>query len=306
MGKFIDLTGNQYGLLTVIKRGKNIGKATAWLCQCNCGNPELVLIRGDHLKNGATKSCGCLHRASFSEIGKKNKNNLLGQRFGRLVILEEEKERRYNNVVWKCQCDCGNIVKIPSSKLTSGHTQSCGCLAKETISNLFLTDLTGQTFGHLTVLKRNCDIKSPNGGAVWWCKCDCGQVVSIAAHNLKQGTISCGCIKSSIGEENIRKILDEEKIKYQTEYKFFELGQLRYDFYLPEHNRLIEFDGIQHFIKKNNSAWDRENKFENRQARDKIKNEYAISHNIPLVRIPYWERDNITIEMIMGDQYLIK
>jgi len=41
------------------------------------------------------------------------------------------------------------------------------------------------------------------------------------------------------------------------------------------------------------------------QQRDKEKNEYALSHNIPLVRIPYWERDNITLDMIMGDKYLI-
>lgn len=37
-----------------------------------------------------------------------------------------------------------------------------------------------------------------------------------------------------------------------------------------------------------------------------IKNEYALSHNIPLVRIPYWKRNSITLETIMGDQYLIK
>jgi len=39
---------------------------------------------------------------------------------------------------------------------------------------------------------------------------------------------------------------------------------------------------------------------------DKEKNEYALSNNIPLVRIPYWERDNITLEMIMGDKYLVR
>ena len=51
---------------------------------------------------------------------------------------------------------------------------------------------------------------------------------------------------------------------------------------------------------------DTQDTLEQRQERDRIKNEYALSHNIPLVRIPYWERDNITLEMIMGDQYLIK
>ena len=45
---------------------------------------------------------------------------------------------------------------------------------------------------------------------------------------------------------------------------------------------------------------------EDNQKRDKEKNKYALSHNIPLIRIPYWERDNITLEMLLGDQYLIK
>jgi hypothetical protein len=39
---------------------------------------------------------------------------------------------------------------------------------------------------------------------------------------------------------------------------------------------------------------------------DKIKNNYAKEKNIPLVRIPYWERDNITLDLIMGNKYLIK
>ena len=42
------------------------------------------------------------------------------------------------------------------------------------------------------------------------------------------------------------------------------------------------------------------------QKRDKIKNEYALSHNIPLVRIPYWERDKITLEMILGSTYEVR
>lgn len=78
----------------------------------------------------------------------------------------------------------------------------------------------------------------------------------------------------------------------------------RYDFAILKDNnvvRLIEFDGEQHFMEI--PAW---GKLEITQKRDKIKNDYALTHNIPLVRIPYWERDNITLDMIMGDQYLIK
>lgn len=60
MPKFIDLTGLKFNKLTVISRAKNIGKQTAWLCKCDCGNT--VIVRADHLKDNKIKGCGCLLR----------------------------------------------------------------------------------------------------------------------------------------------------------------------------------------------------------------------------------------------------
>ena len=59
MGKFIDLTGQKFGRLTVIERAEN-GKQghTYWLCKCICGNKTIV--RGNHLRKGLIRSCGCL------------------------------------------------------------------------------------------------------------------------------------------------------------------------------------------------------------------------------------------------------
>lgn len=60
---FQDLTGMQFGKLTVIERAENTPNGNArWLCQCNCMGPNsLVIVRAHDLKNGKTKSCGCLH-----------------------------------------------------------------------------------------------------------------------------------------------------------------------------------------------------------------------------------------------------
>ena len=80
-------------------------------------------------------------------------------------------------------------------------------------------------------------------------------------------------------------------------------GSPRYDFYLPKYNRLIEFDGSQHY--QDNIDFFR-TKVENQKERDKLKNEYALSHNIDLVRIPYWQQNNITLELLLGDKYLVK
>ena len=122
-------------------------------------------------------------------------------------------------------------------------------------------------------------------------------------------TTSCGCIKS-IGENNIIKILQENNINYVHDEAYFKdlLSSnnrlLRYDFILFYNNkpyRLIEFDGEQHYTGWGHNLEDQKII----QNRDTIKNNYAFNHNIPLVRIPYTERDNITLEMIMGDKYLI-
>lgn len=61
-----------------------------------------------------------------------NRLELVGQKFGRLLVVSESTEwNRYKKSVWVCQCDCGNMLEVVGGKLTIGHTQSCGCLQKE-------------------------------------------------------------------------------------------------------------------------------------------------------------------------------
>ena len=60
-GKVINLIGQKFGKLTIIKgAGFNKWRRTSWLCKCECGNTKIVA--GECLKNGHTKSCGCLQR----------------------------------------------------------------------------------------------------------------------------------------------------------------------------------------------------------------------------------------------------
>ena len=142
---------------------------------------------------------------------------------------------------------------------------------------------------------------------VWHCKCDCGNECDVAGAMMTIGHVnSCGCI-SSVGEANIQKVLQENNIPFEKQITFTDLvtssgGFLRYDFYLPQQNRLIEFDGEQHNQEVNYYS----NTLAERQVKDILKNKYAKLHNIPLVRIPYKERDTITLDLIFGDKYLIK
>lgn len=78
MAKFIDLTGQKFNKLTVLcKSNKRDNSGSIyWKCKCDCGNETLVITK--HLKNGHTKSCGCLHIQQAKEQAKKMiKNNII-------------------------------------------------------------------------------------------------------------------------------------------------------------------------------------------------------------------------------------
>jgi len=58
-----DLTNKKFGRLTVVEitNERDSSQHVLWKCKCDCGNPKIIIVRGSHLTNGRTKSCGCLH-----------------------------------------------------------------------------------------------------------------------------------------------------------------------------------------------------------------------------------------------------
>lgn len=237
--------------------------------------------------------------------------DLTGQQFHYLTVIERAGNTADGHAQWKCRCQCGNEILVASNVLRRGHAQSCGCWRKLVASQKAKDsyhDLTNKRYGRL-IAKEYLGSTS-KGGSLWRCECDCGNINFITtAHHLVSGnTQSCGCLRSK-GESIIQQILDNAHISYNHQHSFpdliYESGvPVRFDFYLPDYNRLIEFDGSQHYYA--NGGWSDEDNLLLVQQRDKIRNEYALSHNIPLVRIPYWERDSITLDMIMGDKYKVK
>ena len=91
--KIRDLTGNKYGLLTVVGLSDTNTRKTYWVCQCDCGNMKTV--RSDSLLCGAIKSCGCLKKAQDSVNLTKNHSHKMS---GTRIYLEWQgmKGRCYN------------------------------------------------------------------------------------------------------------------------------------------------------------------------------------------------------------------
>lgn len=210
--------------ITLIEKGNR--KRPYAICECECGTVKPVWVL--NLINDRSKDCGCGRKAMLRETRTKN---LVGQKFGKLTVVELlEESNKFNRRMYKCKCDCGNEINVPSSSLTTYHTLSCGCLTS------------------------------------YW--------------NMY-----------------INQLLFKNNLRYESEYTVtIYNNKYRYDFFLPDYNLFIEYDGVQHYEPirfHGDNVEENERAFKKNQEHDKIKNDYCKDNNINLLRIPYWEKENI-------------
>lgn len=144
-----DITGQKFNKLTAIKRaGKDKTGRALWLCKCDCGN--MITVRLTDLRTGRRKSCGCL---------RKERYNIIGQRFGRLTVIGRESSGSHAKFL--CRCDCGREIIVRGDSLRSGKTISCGCdkksaaKIKQLEDGRKLQDHTSNVFFKGTISKNN-------------------------------------------------------------------------------------------------------------------------------------------------------
>ncbi|MCC8022676.1 MAG: transcriptional regulator, partial [Clostridiales bacterium] len=132
-GRVPDLTGQEFGALTVTGRAPSQNGRAAWLCRCACGNEITAL--GRDLRQGRKRSCGCRSKGPG-----RTGLDLTGRRFGRLTALEAtEKRDGRGSVIWRCRCGCGQEAEVSAGGLLYGSRVSCGCLKREAQRNVHNT-----------------------------------------------------------------------------------------------------------------------------------------------------------------------
>ena len=88
----IDLTGQKFGRLTVIKyAGSNADGRSVWYCECSCGNTTRTV--GQDMRRGQALSCGCK---------RLERKDLTGRKFGEWTVTGHANKRK-----WHCSCSCG-------------------------------------------------------------------------------------------------------------------------------------------------------------------------------------------------------
>lgn len=100
----------------------------------------------------------------------------------------------------------------------------------------------------------------------------------------------CPICKESKGEKLVREFLTKNDVKYVQQHTFKDCKNkqvLPFDFYLPEYNTCVEYDGIQHF--KSIKAFGGQKGFELTKQNDSIKTNFCLKNNIGLIRISYFD-----------------
>lgn len=260
----------------------------------HCGRTkEMALTKINN--NCATCECERIKRTEERVINRHK--HLIGTTINSWMILDilpPNKER--SKTMALCECRCGSIKEVNLKNIQKGVSRDCGCGRKKTVSRNFSKDLIGQKFGKLTVLEA-LEERSKTGHKLYKCLCDCGNEVVLQTNLLTtHHTSSCGCLLSYYNMY-ISQFLADNEIDFKPEYTVW-IGDnyYRFDFYLPQYNLFIEYDGEQHYkpVKYYNQSEEEANaSLAKTQEHDRIKNLYCEENAINLLRIPYWEKENI-------------
>lgn len=218
------------------------------------------------------------------------------------LISKKYVYRETNKV--KIECACGNEFESRWSVFLSGKHQCNECSIKEMIKKTTLSPSEYEekvdrfTNGDFIVLGEyiNCSTR------VLIKHKKCGKTFYANPSKFPKSAFCPECHMSK-GEMRTALYLDAFNITYEREYSYFDCMNkekdtlLRFDFYLEDYNILIEYDGLAHFqpvdFAGKGKEW-AEKRFKIQQTNDEIKNKYCIDNNIKLVRIKYFDFDNIS------------
>lgn len=256
---------------------------------CGCGNEFETSY--NKFKDGNKRQC--------NECGKEliNISKRLTIEFVRNFVEENSDcgllsdEYKNNHTKLKMSCGCGSVFKVRFDDFVHLGRRQCKPCGSKKISDSRSLNIDGIR----NYVKENTDCqllstKCENAHEKLRFQCECGNAFFRNWNNFKSGSTLCRiCAKrQSKGEKAVSEYLESKGIKFIIEHTFPDCRYKRmlpFDFYIPNINTCIEYDGEFHFdtdrIPFNNHVL--------QQKRDAIKTKFCKDNNIKLIRIPYYD-----------------
>lgn len=153
MGKLLDLTGQKFGRLTAIRLKGREGVKTLWECDCECGNSYTTAA--NYLRNGDTKSCGCLIKSGV------NKLDITGEVYGQLTAISNTGKQNANGCyIWTFKCSCGNFLEREIGNLRSrrysAKCEDCNSKATSERTSTHRTPKNDKVYKSWCKIKERC------------------------------------------------------------------------------------------------------------------------------------------------------
>lgn len=276
--------------------------------QCKCG--EIFQTNFNKFKDRNQRQC---KKCGYKKLAQLKKFAYIDVK----KFIETESNsgckllsKKYKNAYTKLllQCKCGKKFKTSFSEFKFQNKKQCNKCGRYISSKKriktqeqFEKEIYSLVGNEYVFLEEYIDVETK-------IKCRhniCGYEYKVTPNNFLHAENRCPRCAESRGERQIKKCLEDKNIKFEQEYYFDDLlgiggGLLRFDFAILNNKNvligLIEYDGQQHFKQINFGGISDEEaliNLEYQQQNDNIKNQYCKDNDINLLRIPYWEFDNI-------------
>lgn len=302
-----NLIDQVFGKWTIITSAeKYAGGQARWLCRCS-GCLKEVIVSESSLITGDSTGC--------KQCRNLTKNNLIGQVFRKLTVIEKYIKSKSNRSQWKCLCICKREIITTGQRLKNGKVSGCKSCSQISIDQIVKI---GNRYGSWQVV--NLSNKKEYGtGLFYCCKCDCGSVDLIEGKQLRTKRSlrckKCTSIKylkvHSKFQDLVTKCIEERlpNIKMILECTFDRKlinprsGHcLKVDIFIPKLALAIECDGDQHKNKNHIFNKLRPSNHISTEESDKIKEIFLKENNYKLLRIDYTksiESINIQLDKVL-------
>jgi hypothetical protein len=187
------------------------------------------------------------------------------------------------------ECECGNhfFASWSNIKKMSGLCKKCA------MSQISHEDYVKRISKYLDRFELMSRYESSEKEVCFRCK-KCNSIIRQRAKHTYERGIYCHCCDGTKGEQYISNYLLIKKINFISQYKFEDcknINSLPFDFYLPDYNVCIEYQGVQHY--KPVDYFGGEESYNEQVFRDNIKRQYCRDNNIILLEISYKDLNNI-------------
>ena len=259
-----------------------------------CGLQE---IKATYILSG--RGCKCEPNKYYTKKPRKELNQSeLQEKFPNFEIDFSTFTGNFSNIKIKCK-KCNNFFERNINNLKRKSADCPWCTGRYQTTDTIVEKLKERYGAELFDFSKVKYLKNNRDEQTIICK-KCGKEFKSNIHALLVEGRKCPfCSSSSMGEQKI--VLELERLGYIFQKDFFkekifddlkgEKQYLRFDFYIPSKNLLIEYDGEQHFKPK--EIFGGEKEFTKRKRYDKIKTEYAKKNGYKLIRIPFYDFDKI-------------